>query len=220
MPPTLALGLVLLSWAFFNNRTMGSRTLMAAALALMGWEPAGRGKLVGLILVLVATGAALSVVWDFAADVVRQRRAAARAPAMAGPAVAGPAPAPARPAARQAPRARRAPAAAPGSPPPGPATPMPPVPEAPAPAAPTPMPTPAPAAGAPLTELEQADAFGDLLEANLGGLADAYRSGDVRAQAAFAGEIADVARGLETMLRVVVGERHRVHGFDPAEPPD
>jgi hypothetical protein len=219
MPPTLALGLVLLSWAFFNNRTMGSRTLMAAALALMGWEPAGRGKLVGLILVLVATGAALSVVWDFAADVVRQRRAAGRVPtAMVGPAVAGPAPAPAptRPAARQAPRVRRAPA--PGSPPPVPATPMPPAPEAPAP--PTPSPAPAPAAGAPLTELEQADAFGDLLEANLGGLADAYRSGDVRAQAAFAGEIADVARGLETMLRVVVGERHRVHGLDPAEPPD
>jgi hypothetical protein len=64
------------------------------------------------------------------------------------------------------------------------------------------------------TELERADAFGDLLEANLAGLIDAYRSGDVRAQAAFAGEIADVARSMETMLRVVVGERHRVHGLD------
>jgi hypothetical protein len=64
------------------------------------------------------------------------------------------------------------------------------------------------------TELDRADVFGDLLEANLAGLVDAYRSGDVRAQAAFAGEIADVARGMETMLRVVVGERHRVHGTD------
>lgn len=65
-------------------------------------------------------------------------------------------------------------------------------------------------AGEPLTELEQADALGVLLDANIGGLQAAKHAGDVRAQAAFAGEVAELAADMQAMLRVVLGERHRL----------
>lgn len=98
-------------------------------------------------------------------------------------------------------------------------TPPPPMPPPPSQSSPPPAPPPEWSrsqrrrlAGEPLTDLERADAYGDLLEANLEGLVDAYRNGDVRAQAAFAGEIADVAQQMEAALRVVVGERYRVQG--------
>jgi len=209
MHPTLALSVVLLSWCFFRNRTMGSRSLLGAVLVLLGWEPATSGNRVGLVLILIAVGAAISVIWELTFDTLADRRAAAAVTAAAAPVPPGsvvmtPRPEPPR----RSRRAVRRPATAPRPtvpPPPGAvraATPMPPVPE-------TVTTTPER-----YTELERADAYGDLLEANLAGLVDAYRSGDIRAQAAFAGEIADVARGMETMLRVVVGERHRVHGVD------
>src|SRR4029450_3600137 len=76
MHPSLALSLVLLSWCYFRNRTMGSRALLAAALALLGWEPATAGNLVGVALILIAVGAALSIVWDMASEELSQRRAA------------------------------------------------------------------------------------------------------------------------------------------------
>lgn len=181
MHPTLALSVVLLSWCFFRNRSMGSRSLLAVALALLGWEPATAGNQVGLLLILVAAGAVASMLGDLVLGAVAERRGSvpsSRSVASLRPTVPPP------------PGAVRA-----ASPPP---------------------PAPETATSTPerWTELDRADAFGDLLEANLAGLVDAYRSGDVRAQAAFAGEIADVARGMETMLRVVVGERHRVHGID------
>jgi hypothetical protein len=220
MHPTLALSIVLLSWCFFRNRTMGSRVLLGTVLALLGWEPATSGNRVGFVLVLSALGAAIALLWDLAADALVDRRAAtAAAAAAAAAAASAPVPsgtavlasrpvAPPRPVRSRSRLSRRMPAPSPRPtvpPPPGAvraATPMPPVPET------------ATATPERYTELERADAFGDLLEANLAGLVDAYRSGDIRAQAAFAGEIADVARGMESMLRVVVGERHRIHGVD------
>ncbi|HEV7759132.1 MAG TPA: hypothetical protein VGO78_09090 [Acidimicrobiales bacterium] len=196
MHPTLALSVVLLSWCFFRNRTMGTRTLFAASLALLGWEPATAGNQAGMVLILIAVGLAVSVLWDMAADLVPARRRTR--PGAAGvPAPAAPPPAPSAP------------------------TPRPTVPPPTGAVRAQPSPPPAPATATAFdrfTELERADAFGDLLEANLAGLVDAYKSGDVRAQAAFAGEIADVARGMETMLRVVVGERHRVSGIDATRP--
>jgi hypothetical protein len=215
MHPTLALSVVLLSWCFFRNRSMGARSLLAVALALLGWEPATAGNRVGLVLLLVALGAAASMLWDLAAGNLAERRAtvaataagAPGAPGATGPAVLAPQPAPPRRPrwSRRSIHVRRTSRRPTVPPPPGAvraATPMPPVPDT------------ATATPDRWTELDRADAFGDLLEANLAGLVDAYRSGDIRAQAAFAGEIADVARGMETMLRVVVGERHRVHGLD------
>jgi hypothetical protein len=190
MHPTLALSVVLLSWCFFRNRTMGTRTLFGASLALLGWEPATAGNQAGMLLILIAVGVAVSVLWDMAADLAPARRRS-RPVAGGGPVPTVPAPPTPRPTVPPPTGAVRAQP----SPPPAPAT-----------------------AFDRFTELERADAFGDLLEANLAGLVDAYKSGDVRAQAAFAGEIADVARGMETMLRVVVGERHRVSGIDATRP--
>jgi hypothetical protein len=205
MHPTLALSVVLLSWCFFRNRTMGSRSLLGAVLVLLGWEPAASGNQVGQVLILIAIGAAISVIWELSLDALVERRATAAAGTVpAATVVAPPAPRRLRRSRRKHPvPAQTAPPTVP--PPPGAvraAAPMPPVPET------------ATATPERYTELERAEAFGDLLEANLAGLVDAYRTGDVRAQAAFAGEIADVARGMETVLRVVVGERHRVHGID------
>jgi hypothetical protein len=216
MHPTLALSVVLLSWCFFRNRTMGTRTLFGASLALLGWEPATAGNQAGVVLILIAVGVAVSVLWDMAADLVRARRRA-RPLAAGGPVPVARA-APAWTPTATAPTAPSTPTAPPAPPAP-PSTPRPTVPPPTGAVRADPSPPPSPVAGPDrFTELERADAFGDLLEANLAGLVDAYRSGDVRAQAAFAGEIADVARGMESMLRVVVGERHRIHGIDASRP--
>jgi len=200
MHPTLALSVVLLSWCFFRNRSRGTRTLFGASLALLGWEPATAGNQAGLVLILAAVGVAVSVLWDIAADLVPARRRRSR-PGLTG----GPVPVPATDVS--------------WTPPAPPPTPRPTVPPPTGAVRAQPSPPPSPVAGPDrFTELERADAYGDLLEANLAGLVDAYKSGDVRAQAAFAGEIADVARSMETVLRVVVGERHRVHGLDATRP--
>lgn len=61
-----------------------------------------------------------------------------------------------------------------------------------------------------VTELERAEWFGDLLDVNIAGYEEARRSGDLRAQAAFVGEIEELATEMRTMLRVVLGERRRV----------
>jgi hypothetical protein len=74
---------------------------------------------------------------------------------------------------------------------------------------PTSGPAAAPVPDEPMTELDRADAYGDLLDAYFTGLAEAQESGDVRAQAAFAGEIADIAQEVRLLLRVVVTDRQR-----------
>jgi hypothetical protein len=63
-----------------------------------------------------------------------------------------------------------------------------------------------------MTELEQAAEYRGLLDANLAGLQEARESGDLRAETAFAGEIADIARSMRSRLRVVVDERHKLTG--------
>jgi hypothetical protein len=62
----------------------------------------------------------------------------------------------------------------------------------------------------PLTELERAEWYSDLLDVNIAGLEEAKRNGDLRAQAAFAGEIEDLATDLREMLRIVLVDRHRI----------
>jgi hypothetical protein len=71
---------------------------------------------------------------------------------------------------------------------------------------------PSPSRGEPLTELEQAQALGDLLDANILGLLQAKDDDDVRAQAAFSGEIARLATDMHALLRFVLGERQRLSG--------
>lgn len=62
-----------------------------------------------------------------------------------------------------------------------------------------------------MTELDRADDFAHLLDAYFAGLQDAERTGNVAAQAAYASEIADIAQQMRSMLRIVVGERQRLH---------
>src|SRR6185436_1836611 len=97
----------------------------------------------GMVLILMAVGVAASVLWDMAADLVQARRRA-------------------RPARRPAVPGRPVPAAA--APPP-PSTPRPTVPPPTGAVRAQPSPPPAPeGASDRFTELERADAFGDLLE--------------------------------------------------------
>lgn len=69
-----------------------------------------------------------------------------------------------------------------------------------------------PVSSEPMTELDRAETYGELLDAYFAGLQEAQESGDVRAQAAFAGEIADIAKEMRSLLRVVVGDRQRLVG--------
>jgi hypothetical protein len=242
MHPTVVLSIVLLSWCLVRNRSKEARLLLGSVAALLGWEPAMGGNRSGTILLLVALGFAVSLVYDLVVeriDLARAQPRLAPAPAQAPSQVAATMPSPPPRAPRQrgagAPRFRvREMKVNRAQPMPGVthSTPPPPVPPPPgqwAEQAAVPPSPPRPAgwsqaqqrrlAGEPLTDLERAEAYGDLLEANLEGLVDAYRSGDVRAQAAFAGEIAGVAQSMESALRVVVGERYRMQGQGETRPP-
>jgi hypothetical protein len=241
MHPTVALSVVLLSWCLVRNRTRASRLLLAGVAILLGWEPAMGGNRSGTVLLLIATGFVVSLIWELVSERLDEARSRPRfAPAPAGapmtpaPATATPSTAASTPASppllpttrRIRLRRSRPRQATVAHPVPGVTHSTPPPPTAPPPSTWSPPPRPPEwsqaqqrrLAGEPLTDLERAEAYGDLLEANLEGLVDAYRSGDVRAQAAFAGEIAGVAQHMETALRVVVGERYRVQVGDTHPP--
>jgi hypothetical protein len=189
MHPTIAVGVAVLAWLFVHRWSSLARMLLAVAAIMLGWEPATRGDRLGFVLVSAACGIAVSVLLE---ELVGIRRSAV-------------APADVR---QQQPLVAARP---PGAPP----TPVPPVdltsdgfmPWKPAPAPPL-VPPPA---EEPLTELERAEWYSDLLDVNIAGLEEAKRNGDLRAQAAFAGEIEDLASDMREMLRVVLGDRHRIN---------
>lgn len=168
MHPTLAVGLVIVTWLVAHNRSTGARVLVGVAALLLGWEPATGGSRVGHILLLIAAGIAASLIWD----------------RLRGPTDRGD-----EQPLSQLPHAVDASASMCSVHQP-----------------PAPLLRP----DEPMTEFDQADAYGDLLDANIEGLHDAQEAGDVRAQAAFAGEIAELATGMRSLLRVVVGDRRRL----------
>lgn len=64
MDPNVVVGVALLSWVVVQNRSDSSRVLLALALFAFGWEPASRGSSLGVLLLAVAAGSAMSVAWD------------------------------------------------------------------------------------------------------------------------------------------------------------